>query len=92
MDTKSVRTSEDAPKLSPDDEMGSGLLRRGDGLLPIVGLGGSAGGIAALKEFFAAMPADSGMAFVIILHLSPTHESTLAEIFQRATAMPRRTA
>ena len=88
MDTKSVRTSEDAPKLSPDDEMGSGLLRRGDGLLPIVGLGGSAGGIAALKEFFAAMPADSGMAFVIILHLSPTHESTLAEIFQRATAMP----
>lgn len=60
----------------------------GAGMLPIVGLGGSAGGIRALQEFFAAMPVDSGMAFVVILHLSPEHESTLAEMFQRSTAMP----
>jgi two-component system, chemotaxis family, CheB/CheR fusion protein len=84
-----------APTLQPEavnpivaDEMDIGLLRRGDGMLPIVGLGGSAGGIAALQEFFAAMPVDSGMAFVVILHLSPHHESTLAEMFQRSTAMP----
>ncbi|MBC8072270.1 MAG: PAS domain S-box protein [Deltaproteobacteria bacterium] len=70
------------------DEMDVGLLRRGDGMLPMVGLGASAGGIAALQEFFAAMPVDSGMAFVVILHISPTHESTLAEMFQRSTAMP----
>ena len=70
------------------DEMDVGLLTRGDGMLPIVGLGGSAGAIAALREFFAAMPTDSGMAFVVILHLSPQHESTLAEMFQRSTAMP----
>ena len=73
---------------SPADEMDIGLLRRGDGMLPVVGLGGSAGSIAALQEFFAAMPVDSGMAFVVILHLSPLHESTLAELFQRSTAMP----
>ena len=73
---------------SPTDEMDSGLLRRGDGMLPVVGLGGSAGGIAALQTFFAAMPVDSGLAFVVILHLSPHHESTLAEMFQRSTSMP----
>lgn len=55
-----------------------------------VGLGASAGGIKALKEFFAAMPADSGMAFVVILHLSPKHESILAEILQKETKMPVR--
>ena len=57
-------------------------------MLPIVGLGGSAGGLAALQQFFAAMPADSGMAFVVIMHLDPQHESLLAELLQRTTAMP----
>ena len=38
--------------------------------LPMVGLGGSAGGIAALQGFFAAAPADSGMVFVVVMHLS----------------------
>ena len=52
-----------------------------------VGIGASAGGIKALKEFFSAMPADSGMAFVVILHLSPEHESTLAAILQKETTM-----
>lgn len=52
-----------------------------------VGIGASAGGIKALKEFFAATPADPGMAFVVILHLSPNHESSLAEIIQKETAL-----
>ena len=55
---------------------------------PVVGIGASAGGIKALKQFFAEMPPDSGMAFVVILHLSQTHESHLAEIIQTQTAMP----
>ena len=55
---------------------------------PIVGLGASAGGLEALLRFFEHMPAGSGMAFVVILHLSPTHESNAAEILQRVTAMP----
>lgn len=55
---------------------------------PVVGIGASAGGIEALLRFFARMPADSGMAFVIILHLSPDHPSNAAEILQHATPMP----
>jgi two-component system CheB/CheR fusion protein len=55
--------------------------------LLVVGIGASAGGIPALKAFFAAMPADSGMAFVVILHLSRKHESHLAEILQSETGM-----
>ncbi|HEX8847221.1 MAG TPA: CheR family methyltransferase [Pyrinomonadaceae bacterium] len=53
-----------------------------------VGIGASAGGITSLEEFFRQMPADNGMAFVVILHLSPEHESNLAGMLQRNTAMP----
>lgn len=53
-----------------------------------VGIGASAGGIGALKEFFAAMDPNSGMAFVVILHLSPKHDSSLAAILQKETSMP----
>ena len=42
---------------------------------PVVGIGASAGGIPALLRLFENMPSDTGMAFVIVLHLSPTHES-----------------
>ena len=79
------------PEISPGETSAAVPARAGK-TLPMVGLGGSAGGIRALQEFFAAMPADSGMAFVVILHLSPEHESTLAELFQRSTAMPVLTA
>jgi two-component system CheB/CheR fusion protein len=55
---------------------------------PVVGLGGSAGGIPALQTFFSKAPVNSGAAFVVILHLSPDHASTLAELLQRSTHMP----
>jgi two-component system CheB/CheR fusion protein len=58
------------------------------GPIRVVALGGSAGSIPALCRFFTAMPATSGMAFVVILHLAPEHESSLAEVLQRATSMP----
>jgi two-component system CheB/CheR fusion protein len=54
----------------------------------VVGLGASAGGIKAFKDFFSHVPADSGMAYVVILHLSPDHESKLAEILQLASRIP----
>ncbi len=54
----------------------------------IVGIGASAGGIAALKTFFEHVPAHSGCAYVVILHLSPDFESKLAEILQRTAAIP----
>ena len=54
----------------------------------VVGLGASAGGIAPLQQFFADMPADSGLTFVVIMHLSPEHESNLAAVLQMKTTMP----
>jgi two-component system CheB/CheR fusion protein len=56
--------------------------------MPMVGLGGSAGSIQGLLAFFRTMPADSGMVFVVILHLSAEHESTLPALIQRVTPMP----
>lgn len=54
----------------------------------VVGLGASAGGIQALKEFFSRVPKDSGIAYVVILHMSPEHESKLAQILQSTTTIP----
>jgi two-component system CheB/CheR fusion protein len=54
---------------------------------PVVGIGASSGGIQALLRFFENMPSDAGMAFVIVLHLSPTYESHADEIIQRTTKM-----
>ncbi len=53
----------------------------------VVGIGASAGGIDALSRFFEAMPSINGMAFVVVLHLSPKHESTIARILQEKTGM-----
>src|SRR3546814_1713014 len=53
----------------------------------IVGIGASAGGLEAFKTFFANMPSDSGMAFVLIQHLAPDHESMLVELLGQATEM-----
>jgi two-component system CheB/CheR fusion protein len=58
--------------------------------LTVVGIGASAGGIRALQTFFEAAPADGGSAYVVVLHLSPEHESRLAEVLQRSTPMPVR--
>ncbi len=58
------------------------------GGFPVVAIGASAGGLEAFEQFFAAMPANSGMAFVVIQHLDPTHASILTEILQRCTSMP----
>jgi len=56
---------------------------------PIVGIGASAGGLAAFEEFFLAMPADAnmGMAFVLVQHMAPDYKSMLSEIIRRYTKM-----
>ena len=56
---------------------------------PIVGIGASAGGLAAFEAFFSGMPvdADPGMAFVLVQHLAPDHKSILAELIRRYTRM-----
>lgn len=57
-------------------------------LFPIVGLGASAGGLEAYTQLLNHLPTDTGMAFVLIQHLSPDQKSWLSEILSRATQMP----
>lgn len=54
----------------------------------VVGIGASAGGLQAIKQFFEHMPKDNGMAFVIVLHLAPDHQSIADKIIQESTKMP----
>ena len=72
--------AEQGPSTDPDDTAGRSI--------PVVGIGASAGGIEALGRFFDAMPADSGCAFVVVLHLDPQRESEMAHILAARTTMP----
>src|SRR5215831_19521749 len=54
----------------------------------VVGVGASAGGLEALRAFFSRMPAEPGFACVVVLHLSPEHESHLVQMLQPYTQMP----
>ena len=54
----------------------------------VVGMVASAGGLEAFKQFFQAMPSHSGLAFVLIPHLDPKHESLMAPLLGKQTAMP----
>jgi two-component system CheB/CheR fusion protein len=56
--------------------------------LYVVGVGASAGGLDALEQFFSAMPEDTGMAFVVIQHLSPDFKSVMDELLARRTKIP----
>jgi two-component system CheB/CheR fusion protein len=55
---------------------------------PVVGIGGSAGSFGAIREFLEEIPADAGIAFVLVQHLAPDQPSILAELLQRSSAMP----
>jgi len=55
---------------------------------PVVGIGASAGGLEACTALLKALPASSGMAFVVVQHLDPHHQSLLRELLSRATKMP----
>jgi len=57
-------------------------------LFPVVGIGASAGGLEAFKRLLKAIPEDSGMAYILVQHLDPDHESILADILQRVTKIP----
>lgn len=58
------------------------------GGFPIVAIGASAGGLEAFSQLLGALPADTGMAFVLVQHLDPKHESALPELLARRTTMP----
>ena len=86
--------AEGLPLVGPDDAeqaaatTGEAVLpERKPRALPVVGLGGSAGGIPALRRFFDGAAPGSGMAFVVVLHLAPDHHSVLPELLQHATSL-----
>lgn len=62
--------------------------QRSDDATPVVGIGCSAGGLDAALRFFAAMPPDAGMAFVVVQHLDPKRNSMTSELLGKKTAMP----
>src|SRR5947209_13084255 len=67
----------------PDTESKPGLLP-----FPVVGIGASAGGVEAYIELLVPLPPDTGMAFVLVPHLSADYESHLVEIIARHARMP----
>jgi len=83
-----IRVPEPNDELPPPADEDSSVKERGRLELPVAGLVASAGGLDAFKRFFAAMPADSGIAFVLVPHLDPTHESLMVELLTRHTSMP----
>src|SRR5882762_4178654 len=87
----STRKSAAGPAVSSDPQLET---LGGDGVpqpalpFPVACVGASAGGLEAFTQLLSTVPTDTGMAFVLVSHLSPSHASHLAEILSRATAMP----
>ena len=63
-------------------------LEKSTNQFPVVGIGASAGGLDAFKKLLKAIPEDSGMAYVLVQHLDPNHESMLPDILQKVTKIP----
>jgi len=77
-----------AGKSVPRNLLSSGTVDQKQMGFPIVALGASAGGLEAFETFFMAMCHDSGIAFILVAHLDPTHVSLLPELLQKRTKMP----
>ncbi len=86
--SQSRQLSSPALSRSVPDEEGAG--HKPAARFPIVGVGASAGGLDAFTALLAALPPETGMAFVLIQHMDPKHESVLASLLQKATSMPVR--
>lgn len=63
-------------------------MKLSSNLFPVVGIGASAGGLDAFKRFVKAIPEKSGIAYILVQHLEPSHESLLADLLQKATRIP----
>ena len=80
-------------KAKKDDKKKAGKktgepLIKSPNIFPVVGIGASAGGLDAFKKLLKAIPEDSGMAYVLVQHLDPKHESMLPELLQKVTKIP----
>ena len=74
-------------KKSTSETPAKASISRSVASFPIIGIGASAGGLEAIEQFMARIPAGSGIAFVIVQHLDPTRKCLMAELLQRDTAM-----
>ncbi len=83
---RQTKTGIAAPDKTPTPQMDDSSSA--DRPFPIVGIGASAGGLEALELFLGNVPEKSGMAFVIVQHLDPTHKGIMVELLQRSTPMP----
>ncbi len=83
-----VPAPEEPGAAPPAETGGLPVPPREEETFPVVGIGASAGGLEALEEFLRGVPPGSGMAFVVVQHLDPTHAGMLPELLQRATPMP----
>ncbi|MEI6877077.1 MAG: chemotaxis protein CheB, partial [Spirochaetota bacterium] len=83
------RIESKAPEPTPEGAPLPGTGALAESGFPIVGIGASAGGLAAFEAFFSGMPPDTdpGMAFVLVQHLAPDHESILTDLIRRYTRM-----
>jgi len=86
MKTKKLLAAE-SKMINPEPKILNPKSKTGRIQFPIVGIGASAGGLEALETFFKNMPVKSGMAFVIIQHLDPSHKSIMYELIQRFTGL-----
>jgi two-component system, chemotaxis family, CheB/CheR fusion protein len=82
-----MAVKEPTPPPPSDAQEAEWRASEGERLL-VVGIGASAGGLEALERFLQRVPSDSGLAYVVVQHLSPEHESSLTEILGRATTLP----
>jgi two-component system CheB/CheR fusion protein len=78
---------EDSGKMSSPDRDES-ASQPPSGAFPIIGIGASAGGLEAFSQLLAKLTVDTGMAFVLVQHLDPRHESKLGDILAKSTKMP----
>jgi PAS domain S-box-containing protein len=86
---KYLKNPEEIAKGQPTPPVPSSLANEaGPQRFPVVGIGASAGGLDAFRKLFSKMPADSGLAFVLIPHLDPTRDSLMVDLIARSTAMP----
>jgi len=67
---------------------GRRVAARGPPDFPVVGIGASAGGLEACRKLMGALPASNGMAFILVQHLDPTHESMMVDLLAGYTTMP----
>lgn len=88
-DSSDIRLGEAIPAGTPAmPASASALPARGPpGAIPVVAIGASAGGLEAASRLFEALPADSGMAFILVQHLDPNHPSLMVELLAKHTAM-----